>query len=150
MCTWSPFCRRRAPLQTKPPAACPPGWDWTQKIQRPNNLSKNMMGTASLHFCIMTLTWLQDSAPFMLITPLSPAKPYLSGLYFHLLPAYIHRPPPKHITLTPTPFCSPKKCHVPEPLHLTCLSHTLAAVGYAFILLPPNHSSVTRIKKLSG
>ena len=87
--TWSPFCRRRAPLQTKPPAACPPGRDWTQKIQRPNNLSKNMMGTASLHFCIMTLTWLQDSAPFMLITPLSPVKPYLSGLYFHLLPVYI-------------------------------------------------------------
>ena len=74
--TWPPFYRR-APLQTKPPAACPPGQDWTQKIQRTNNLSKNMMGRASLHFCIMTLTWLQDSAPCMLTAPLSPAKSYL-------------------------------------------------------------------------
>ena len=118
--TWPPSCRRRAPLQTKPPAACPPGRDWTQKIQRTNNLSKSLSLRASLHFCIITLPWLQDSTPFMRTTPLFPAKPYLSGLYFHLPPTYIHRPRPKHIALTPIPFCSPNKCHVPKPLLLTC------------------------------
>lgn len=76
-------------------------------VQQPGILCKDEMRRALLRFFITTLILLQDLA-FMWIIPLSLAKPYLSGLVFHLPPPCIHRSPQHAMSLSsPALLCTP-------------------------------------------